>query len=147
MTVSKVALIVLAMCVLAALDLAGSVLAKEYADKHRPAALVAGAVIFVVLFLVYARALAYAQLSIVTMGWVVLLQVGLLLLDWRRHDLVLDQRQLAAVVVILVLQCYLIVSSEPAPTAVSVPGAVPAAVPATASTETPAATGTPAAIG
>lgn len=119
MTVGRVALIVGAMTALAALDFAGSMLAKEYSERHRPVFLVAGAAIFVLLFLVFTRALAYAELSIVTMGWIVLLQVGLVVLDWQRYGLVLEPRQVVAIALIIVLQCYLIVSVESAPRAAS----------------------------
>jgi len=115
MTLARAGLILATMGVLAALDFVGAVLAKDYAEHHRPLTLLLGAAIFLVLFVVYARALEYAELSIVTMGWVVLLQVGLFVFDWRRNGVALDARQVVVVVAIIVLQCYLIVSTEPAP--------------------------------
>ena len=63
----------LAMLVLAGLDLVGAVLAKEWADHGSTRALVLGAGSFLVLFWVYASSLRYAELSLVTMGWVVIL--------------------------------------------------------------------------
>ena len=113
MTLARGGLILLTMGVLAALDFVGAILAKDYAERHRPVTLLAGAAIFLVLFVVYARALEYAELSIVTMGWVVLLQVGLFVFDWRRNGVALDARQIVVVIVIIALQCYLIASTEP----------------------------------
>jgi len=115
MTLARGGLILLTMGVLAALDFVGAILAKDYSERHRPVTLLLGAVIFLVLFVVYARALEYAELSIVTMGWVVLLQVGLFVFDWRRSGVALDARQIVVVIAIIALQCYLIASVDPAP--------------------------------
>ena len=103
---------------LAGLDLVGALLAQQYAQRHLPLTLATGAVTFVVLFLVYAFSLNYAQLSIVTMSWIVLLQVGLVVIDVVYAQLHLDRKQALALVVILALQCYLIISTQsPSPTA------------------------------
>ena len=48
-----------------------------WADNGSVRALVLGAGAFVVLFWVYASSLQYAELAVVTMGWIVLLQVGI----------------------------------------------------------------------
>lgn len=66
----------------------------------------------------YAISLRYAELSIVTMGWIVLLQVGVLVLDQQRYGLRLEPRRWAAVAVVIALQCYLVTSTagRPAPT-------------------------------
>lgn len=114
MALGRTAVVFAAMIVLAALDFAGALFAKNYADRHRPVALVLGIVVFIALFLIYARSLEIAQLSIVTMGWIVLLQVGLLIVDWRSHGLRLDHRQWAAVAAIIALQCYLVFSADSA---------------------------------
>ena len=68
-----------AMVVLAALDIVGALAAKEWAASSRVGALLLGAAAFLVLFWVYASALQYAELALVTMGWIVVLQVALLL--------------------------------------------------------------------
>lgn len=111
MTAGRLAGIIAAMIGLAALDIAGAVFAKELAERPRIGILVLGLLAFAVLFLAYALVLTFFDLSIVTMGWIVVLQVGLLALDWQRYGLRLDGRQLAAVVTILMLQCYLVVST------------------------------------
>lgn len=108
------------MVALAALDFVGAVCAKVFADRHRVLPLAAGACVFVVLFVVYVAALRFAELSIVTMGWVVLLQVGVLALDTRRYGLQLDGWQWSAVVVMIALQLYLIVTTSTAAAATSV---------------------------
>jgi len=127
MTLARAGQILATMGVLAALDFVGAVLAKEYAEHHRPLTLLLGAAIFLVLFVVYSRALEYAELSIVTMGWVVLLQVGLFVFDWRRSGVALDARQIVVVIAIIALQCYLIASVDPAPAVPIVAEQVPAA--------------------
>lgn len=119
--------------VLAGLDMIGALLAKEYADQHRPPIFLFGALTFLALFAVYAYALKLAQLSIVTMGWIVLLEVGLLAVDYRRAAVSLNRGQWAAVAVILVLQCYLVLSTgsraardaESAPVLVKMANAIP----------------------
>jgi len=100
----------LAMLLLAALDFAGSLAAKEWADGGSPRWLLAGVGCFLVLFYVYASSLQYADLGTVTMGWIVLLQVGLLVLDHLRYDVSLPPARWVAVVLILVLQAYLVLA-------------------------------------
>jgi hypothetical protein len=98
-----------AMLALAALDFAGSLAAKEWSDNGGPRWLGIGLGCFVLLFYVYASSLQYAELALVTMGWIVLLQVGLLVLDHVRYGIVLAPGKMVAVVLILVLQAYLLV--------------------------------------
>ena len=100
----------LCMSALAALDLMGAFAAKEWAEKQNPAALAVGALSFLVLFWVYASSLQYAELAVVTMGWIVLLQVGILVIDRIAFDSSLPAGKLAAVVVILAAQAYLLLA-------------------------------------
>jgi ornithine decarboxylase len=115
MSAGRSALVVTVMVVLAGIDFAGALLAKSYADRHRPLALGLGVALFVLLFVVYALALRIADLSVVTMGWIVLLQVGLIAVDVTRYGLGLDRGQWAAVAGVLVLQGYLVLSTGAAP--------------------------------
>jgi hypothetical protein len=101
-----------AMVVLAALDFAGAIAAKEWSTSGSPRWLAAGIVSFLLLFYVYASSLRYAELAMVTMGWVVLLQVGLLVLDRLRYDVDLPTGKWVAVVAILALQAYLLMPSS-----------------------------------
>jgi hypothetical protein len=74
-------LLVFAAMVMLALDFLGTVFAKEWAERHNHWLFAAGLLAFGVLFAVYAVSLHVAELSTVTFGWIVTLQVGLLLLD------------------------------------------------------------------
>jgi hypothetical protein len=98
----------LAMAALAGLDLLGAVAAKEWAQRHAAAPLVLGVATFVVLFWVYASALQYAELAVVTMGWIVLLQVGIILVDRWHFGATLPADKMLAIAVILLAQGYLL---------------------------------------
>ena len=100
----------LAMVLLAALDLVGALFAKEWADNGSVRALVLGAGAFVVLFWVYASSLKYAELALVTMGWVVMLQVGLVLIDRWRYGVELPTGKWIAIGVVLLAQGYLVLA-------------------------------------
>jgi hypothetical protein len=99
----------ISMLALAALDFAGAIAAKQWSDTGSPRWLAAGVASFVLLFYVYASSLRYADLAMVTMGWIVLLQVGLLVLDHARYGVTLAPSKWVAVVLILVLQTYLVI--------------------------------------
>jgi hypothetical protein len=98
-------LLVGAMVMLAALDLLGAVLAKEWAEGGNQRLVAFGALIAV-----YAVSLKMAELSTVTFGWIVTLQVGLLLLERIRYAVELPNGKWAAIVAILVLRAYLILA-------------------------------------
>lgn len=100
----------LAMIALAGLDLVGAVFAKEWAENGNVRALVLGAGAFLVLFWVYASSLRYAELALVTMGWVVLLQVGLILVDRWLYGVELPTGKWIAIGVVLVAQAYLVLA-------------------------------------
>jgi hypothetical protein len=107
-----------AMLLLAAVDLAGAYVAKEAVVRRSLPWAVAGIVLFVLLFYVYASSLQYAELALVTLGWVVVLQVGVLVLDHVRYGNALSADKWVAVAVILAAQCYLLLaSSQAAPVA------------------------------
>lgn len=97
-----------AMICLAALDLAGALAAKEWADNGNLRAMVLGAASFLILWWVYASSLRYAELSLVTMGWIVILQVGLLLIDRWRYGVELPPGKWVAIAVVLLAQGYLL---------------------------------------
>ena len=100
----------LAMTVLAGLDLLGAVAAKEWAERQNATAALLGVLAFVVLFWVYASALQYAELAVVTMGWIVLLQVGVVIIDRVHFGNVLPADKIGALVIILVAQGYLVLA-------------------------------------
>jgi hypothetical protein len=97
-----------AMLVLAVLDLGGSLAAKEAVLRRSPLLAALGAGLFVVLFWVYASSLQYADLAPVTFGWIVALQVGVVLLDRFRYSTALPAGSWVAMAVILVAQAYLL---------------------------------------
>lgn len=99
-----------AMLALAGLDFAGTVFAKEWVEGRQVTWFFAGLLAFGVLFTVYAYSLQYAELSIVTFGWIIFLQVGLLLYERLRYDVVLPPAKWAAIVLILGLQAYLMLA-------------------------------------
>jgi hypothetical protein len=111
----------LAMVVLAVLDLAGAVAAKEAAVQRSVPYAVLGAVSFLALFWVYASSLQYAELAPVTFGWIVFLQVALVALDRLHYGVSISPGKWVAIVVILAAQAYLVLgpagsagSAEPA---------------------------------
>jgi len=125
-----------AMVVLAALDLGGAYAAKEAVSRRSPLMAGVGVVLFVGLFWVYASSLQYADLGPVTLGWVVLLQVGVLMLDRFRYDSHLSTGKWVAVVVIIAAQAYLLVGPQ------TVAGTGQGAAPATGPRHRAAATST-----
>lgn len=99
-----------AMLLLAALDLLGALAAKEWSRSGGAGWLATGVGAFLVLFWVYASSLQYAELAVVTLGWVVVLQVGLLLLDHVRYGVRLPPGSWVAVGVVLAAQAYLLLA-------------------------------------
>lgn len=99
-----------AMIALAGLDFVGALFAKEWAERHHAGFFLAGLLCFGVLFAVYAASLRVAELSVVTFGWIVLLQVGLLVFDRVHYGVELPPGKWIAIVAILVLQAYLILA-------------------------------------
>jgi hypothetical protein len=100
------------MVLLAVLDLTGSLAAKEAVERRSVLFGGVGAVLFLALFWVYASSLQYADLAPITFGWVVILQVGVLVLDAVRYDAALPAGKLAAVVLIILLQGYLLLGPD-----------------------------------
>ena len=105
--------VLLAMATLGALDIIGAALARAWAENRAPAAMIGGVAVFGLLFVVYGKSLDYAELSTVTIGWVVLLQVGVVVLD-RLSGVAIPPGRLAAIAGILALQAYVIASDSPA---------------------------------
>ena len=101
-----------AMLLLGVVDLAGAYATKEAVVRRSPTWAVAGVALFVLLFYVYASSLQYAELALVTLGWVVALQVGVLLLDQFRYGNALSADKWVAVAVILAAQVYLLLASS-----------------------------------
>jgi len=94
----------------AVLAMASAVAAKEAVARRSLPAAAVGLALYVVLFWVYSSSLRYADLAPVTLGWVVVLQVGVLLLDRFRYGATLTGGQWVAVVVLLAAQAYLLLA-------------------------------------
>jgi hypothetical protein len=106
------AVAIAAMLVLAGLDLAGAVLARRWADGGSALWFGAGLLCFVLLFWVYGSSLRYAELVPVTFGWIVALQVGLMVIDRARANGAVPMTHWMAATAIIVLEGYLLFSSE-----------------------------------
>jgi hypothetical protein len=104
----SVAPVIVGMVALAALDIVGAAFARSWADHRSTISLLGGLLAFGLLFVVYGKSLSYAELSTVTIGWVVLLQVGVVALD-RLHGVAIPPSKMAAIALILALQAYLTV--------------------------------------
>ena len=101
------------MVLLAGLDLLGALLAKRYVDHRSIATLVAGVIVFGALFLVYVRSLSYAELATVTFGWVVMLQVGVVVIEQLERGSGPPLDRVVAMVGMLFLQAYLVLGAMP----------------------------------
>jgi hypothetical protein len=99
-----------AMVVLAGLDFAGTFAAKEAVVRRSPVIAAAGVVMFLLLFWVYASSLQYAELAPVTLGWIVVLQVGVVLLDRYRYGTQLPAGAWLAISVMIAAQAYLLLA-------------------------------------
>jgi len=98
------------MLALAALDLAGAYAAKESVERRSPGFACFGLACFCLLFWVYASSLRYADLAPVTFGWIVLLQIGVLLLDRHRYAAPLPPGAWFAVSVMVAAQAWLLLA-------------------------------------
>lgn len=103
-----------AMIALAGLDFVGALLARRWAHGGSVVWFVAGALCFVVLFWVYGSSLRYADLVVVTFGWVAALQVGLLLVGRAGSGAPLPVHTWLTAGAIVVLEGVLIASSNTA---------------------------------
>jgi hypothetical protein len=103
--------LLVAMSLLAGLDLLGAVAAKNWSEQRTFPWFAFGALVFVVVFWVYGSVLRVAELSVVTLGWIVLLQVAVVILDRVRYNVHVTPPQLVAIALILVLQGYLVLSA------------------------------------
>jgi hypothetical protein len=100
----------LAMLVLAALDLAGAYGAKEAVERRSAAFAAFGLVCFGLLFWVYTSSLRYAELAPVTLGWIVFLQIGVLLLDRHHYEVAAPRGAWLAGAVMIAAQAWLLLA-------------------------------------
>lgn len=95
---------------LAGLDLVESVLAKEWSVRRNPWLLVAGIAASLSLFGLFVLAIRHAHMSTVTLGWIVTMQAGLMLIERFRYEVHHSADRWVAVSLMLVLQAYLLTS-------------------------------------
>jgi multidrug transporter EmrE-like cation transporter len=95
---------------LAVLDLVGTILAKEWSDRRQHWLFAVGIACAVGLFVLLAVAVRYAEMSTVTLGWVVSMQVGLMLAEQFRYGIGHGADRWAAVVAMVALQVYLLMA-------------------------------------
>lgn len=100
----------IALLLLTVLDLTGSAVAKEAVERRSLPLAVAGAGLFLMMFWVYASSLAVADLVVVSVGWCVLVVVGVLALNRIRYGVHLSPLQYAAVALALIALTVLQVS-------------------------------------
>jgi hypothetical protein len=125
--------VIVCMVVLAGLDLAGALAAAEGLARRSNVLLALGAVSFLFLFWFYASSLQYAELAVVTFGWIVLLQISLVLLDRLHYGVSLAPGKWVAILVILAAQGYLVLGQDRS-AATEQPAATTAAPPSMEST-------------
>jgi hypothetical protein len=104
-----------AMVLLAVLDLGGAVAAKEAVARRSWLVAALGAVLFLVLFWVYCSSLQYADLAPVTLGWVAVLQIGVVLVDRYRYGVPMPSGRWLAVAVIVAAEAYLLLGPRSDP--------------------------------
>lgn len=93
---------------LAVIDLACAYAAKQWVTTRSAGALGGGVVAALLLFWVFASALQYAEMAVVTLGWIVLLQVGVLALDELKYGVHHPPRTWLVVLIVMLAQGYLI---------------------------------------
>lgn len=104
----RIVIIVGITALLAVLDVGEAIVAKEWADRRNHWLFVVGAVCAVGLFVLFAVAVRFAEMSTVTLGWVVTMQVGLMLAEQFRYGVGHGANRWAAVLAMIVLQVYLL---------------------------------------
>jgi hypothetical protein len=95
---------------LAGVDVAESILAKEWSIRRSPWLLVAGIVASALVFVLFVLAIGYTEMSTVTIGWIVLLQVGLMVTETVRYDVSHSTDRWLAMGAIVCLLAYLVAS-------------------------------------
>jgi hypothetical protein len=105
------------MLLLAGLDFIGTLFAKEWTVHRAGWQLVAGGAAFLALFVVLVCGLRYAEMSLLTLGWIVVLQTAVLAVDRSRYGTHLSVGGWLAVLTILVLQGYLLIGGAQNPPA------------------------------
>jgi hypothetical protein len=110
-TLPRPAIAIAAMLLLATLDVLGAVLARRWAHGGSLLWFGGGLCCFAVLFWVYGSSLRYAELVPVTFGWIVALQVGLMLIQRAQSHHAVPVGNWVAAAAMIALEGYLIFSA------------------------------------
>lgn len=105
-----------AMAALTGLDLIGSYCAMRYMHDGHQLWWSAGAIAFLGVFAVYAASLHWAELGTVTLGWIVGVQVGVLIMDKVANGVVVPTGKWIAMAAIFLLMTYMIFAPNGKPT-------------------------------
>ncbi|MCB0967068.1 MAG: hypothetical protein KDB37_09560 [Ilumatobacter sp.] len=101
--------------VLAAVDVIEAILAKEWSERRSVWLLVGGVAAAIALFALFSVAMRYSDMSTVTLGWIVVMQVGLMVTERVRYGVDHGLDRWAAVAGMVALQAYLLFrAAEPA---------------------------------
>ena len=98
--------------VLAGLDIVESVLAKEWSVRRDHWLLLAGIATSFALFALFVVAIRFTEMSTVTIGWIVLMQGGLMITERVRYGIHHATGTWLAIGAMVVLQVYVISSSS-----------------------------------
>ncbi|MEZ5298782.1 MAG: hypothetical protein R2697_21620 [Ilumatobacteraceae bacterium] len=90
--------------VLAAVDVIEAVMAKEWSERRSVWLLVGGVAAATALFALFSVAMRYSDMSTVTLGWIVVMQVGLMVTERVRYGVDHGLDRWAAVAGMIALQ-------------------------------------------
>ena len=93
---------------LGGIDVLGSIVAKSWSDHRSPWTFMLGAALFVTLFWIYGVSLRHGALTTVTVGWVVVVTIGDMLLDRFHYGTHFPVSKWAAAGLVVVLLVYLL---------------------------------------
>ncbi|MCW2527519.1 MAG: hypothetical protein JWM76_2379 [Pseudonocardiales bacterium] len=96
---------------LAGIDIAGALAAKTWADAPGIWVFVAGSGIYILLFWTYALSLRHGELTTVTIGWVVVITVGTMVLDQFHYGAHFPLSKWIAALAVVVLLSYLVLDT------------------------------------
>jgi hypothetical protein len=102
---------------LAGFDFVAAVLAREWTEHRQPWQLVGSAAGFLGVFGLFVVGLRYTELTVLTFGWIVLLETGVVMIDWARYGVAMTPGRWGAVIGILALQSYLVLAPSSTATA------------------------------